>query len=472
MNIGEIIKQPEGRRLELKVQVPAVSDLAKTIVAFSNDAGGVLYIGVQDEPREVIGVPEEDLIKLEEQLSSLIYDNCYPVIVPEISFLNFESKYLLKVQIYRGNNLPYYLKSKGKLEGTYIRVGSTNRLATQEIIEDLERQKRNTSFDAELFFDKPLPEINYFALQEFFREKTGEYLVVNSLKKLHLIAAFQEDFKATNALILLSEDELRKKLFPYAKIECARFKGVTSDEFIDQKTLDSNIALQAEDAYDFVLRHINKGATVKGVYTESRWEYPVTAIREAIRNAIVHRDYSLTGKDIKVAVYDDMVEITSPGKLLPSIDFSELEARQSDIRNKVIAPVFKKLGLIDQWGNGLKLISDELKNYPDIEFKWFEKGMQFQVQFIKKAVPPQFGGEGKSGVVSGWDLEKIAKEISSNAAEIVVLIKNENTVTAVELAEKTGVSVSTIKRNLKSLGDAGIIERKGSKKSGYWLITI
>ena len=98
---------------------------------------------------------------------------------------------------------------------------------------------------------------------------------------------------------------------------------------------------------------------------------------------MVHRDYSLTGKDIKVAVYDDMVEITSPGKLMPSIDFNEMEARQSDIRNKIIASVFKKICVIDQWGNGLKLIFDELKEYPKIGFKWFEKGLSFQVQFIK-----------------------------------------------------------------------------------------
>ncbi len=100
---------------------------------------------------------------------------------------------------------------------------------------------------------------------------------------------------------------------------------------------------------------------------------------------MVHRDYALTGRDIKVAIFDDMIEITSPGKLLPSIDFDELEARQSDIRNKAIAPVSKRVGLIDQWGNGLKLIADELRAYPEIEFKWFERGgLQFQVQFINK----------------------------------------------------------------------------------------
>lgn len=107
--------------------------------------------------------------------------------------------------------------------------------------------------------------------------------------------------KPINAFILFSDDELRKKFFPYAKIECRRFKGISNEEFIDQKTLDSKISLQAEGACGFILKHINNGATVKGVYAENRWEYPITAIREAVINSI-HRDYSLTGKDIKVVM--------------------------------------------------------------------------------------------------------------------------------------------------------------------------
>ncbi|WP_315821674.1 ATP-binding protein [Paraflavitalea speifideaquila] len=204
-----------------------------------------------------------------------------------------------------------------------------------------------------------------------------------------MLKEYHGEHLPTNACLLFADYSSRKEFFPYSKIECARFKGTSTDTFIDQKTIDDHIGIQAELAYDFVLRHINKGATVNGVYTKSRWEYPVAAIREALRNAVVHRDYSLTGKDIKVAIYDDMVEITSPGKLMPSIDFNELEARQSDIRNKVIAPIFKKIGVIDQWGNGLKLIAAELKAYPDIEFKWFEKGLSFQVQFIKKSFTRQ-----------------------------------------------------------------------------------
>ncbi len=383
MTIKELIKQPEGRRLEFKSELPENADLAKTIVAFANDAGGELYIGVRNNPREVVGVAEDELMAIEEKVSSIIYDRCYPAILPEITFLTDEDKHLIKVSVYRGSTPPYYLKDKGKLHGTYIRVGSTNRLADETIIAELERRRRNVSFDSEVIVDKPAEQLNLDNFAAIFKEKTGEMINAQVLKKLELTKELNGVVYPTNALVLFSDDELRNSMFHYAKVECARFKGTGSEEFIDQKSVITNIAIQAEEAYNFVLRHINKGATVEGVYTVSHWEYPIKAVREAIRNAIVHRDYSLTGKDVKVAVYDDMIEITSPGLLPPSIDYSAMESRQSDARNKVIAPIFKRLGIIDQWGNGLKLIFDELKAYPQIGFQWKEVGLSFQVQFVK-----------------------------------------------------------------------------------------
>jgi ATP-dependent DNA helicase RecG len=384
MKINEVIQQPEGRRLEFKQELPTVADLCKTIVAFANDAGGEIFIGISNEPRAVVGIPEDNLFKIEEQISNLIHDNCQPVIIPDISFHGDGDVRFIRVKIFRGSNFPYYLKSKGKTGGTFVRVGSSNRLADLEIIEELERQKRNVSFDSELVHEKPVSKFNIESFKLFFKEKTEEELSEMTLKKTGLLAEFQGDWLPTNSYLLFSDFSSRKEFFPYSKIECARFKGSDTDVFIDQKTIDDHIGIQAEKAYDFVLRHINKGATVKGVYTEGHWEYPIKAIREVLRNAVVHRDYSLIGKDIKVAIFDDMVEITSPGKLRPSIDFNELEARQSDIRNKIIAPIFKKIGVIDQWGNGLKLIAEELKKYPEVEFLWFEKGLSLQLQFIKR----------------------------------------------------------------------------------------
>ena len=383
MNIKEILNQPEGRRLEFKAELPEHSDLAKTVVAFANDAGGDLYIGVADDPRKVVGLDEDKLVAIEEKISNIIFDRCYPAILPEIKFISEENKHLIQVTVFRGSTPPYYLKEKGKLQGTFIRVGSTNRLADEAIISELERRRRNISFDSEVIPDKPVNDLSIDGFKAIFKEKTGEELSDQALRKLDLVKDMQGVEYPTNALILFSDDPLRNSLFHYAKVECARFKGVSIDDFIDQKSITTNIATQAEEAYNFVLRHINKGATVEGVYTVSRWEYPVKAIREAIRNAVVHRDYSLTGKDVKIAIYDDMVEITSPGLLPPSIDYAAMESRQSDARNKVIAPIFKRLGIIDQWGNGLKLIADELKEYPKIELRWKEVGLSFQLQFVR-----------------------------------------------------------------------------------------
>ena len=109
MKITELIHQPEGRRIEFKESLQTVSDLAKTIVAFANDAGGELFIGIKNEPREITGIAEDDVMALEEQISNLIHDHCHPVIIPEISFHGIEGKRFIKVQIYRGSNLPYCL---------------------------------------------------------------------------------------------------------------------------------------------------------------------------------------------------------------------------------------------------------------------------------------------------------------------------------------------------------------------------
>ena len=237
MNIKEILNQPEGRRLEFKAELPEHSDLAKTVVAFANDAGGDLYIGVADDPREVVGLDEDKLVAIEEKVSNIIFDRCYPAILPEIKFISEENKHLIQVTVFRGSTPPYYLKEKGKLQGTFIRVGSTNRLADEAIISELERRRRNISFDSEVIPDKPVNDLSIDGFKAIFKEKTGEELSDQALRKLDLVKDMQGVKYPTNALILFSDDPLRNSLFHYAKVECARFKGVSIDDFIDQKVL-------------------------------------------------------------------------------------------------------------------------------------------------------------------------------------------------------------------------------------------
>lgn len=476
-HIQNILYQQEGRRLEFKSELPISSDLSKTVVAFANDAGGDIYIGINDR-HDILGLNEEELPRMEEQLSNMIYDRCYPAILPEITFLSIEGKHLIRIHIYRGSTPPYYLKSEGKLRGTYIRVGSNNRLADENIICELERRRRNISFDSEIVLDKTADKVNIESFKSQYEDLTGEPLNVQVLRKLELIKEEQGLNYPTNALILLSDDELRNSMFPFAKVECARFKGTTTDVFIDQKSITCAVGLQADEAYKFVLRHINKGATVEGVYTISHWDYPVKAIREVIRNAVVHRQYSLTGKDIKIAIYDDMVEITSPGLLPPSIDYSAMESRQSDARNKTLALVFKRMGIIDQWGNGLKLIAEELKSYPNIKFAWKEIGISFQTQFIRKDYYPLSkkdatnGGtnDGTNGGTNRGTNNDTNNGTNDGGKVILRLLSSKDTITTQELSAKTGFSLRKCKRILANLKQQGHIGREGSPRTGKWIV--
>lgn len=452
--LSHLLSQNEGRRLEFKSNLPTSAELARTVIAFANDAGGDILIGVNDD-KTIAGLPENNLPRLEEQLCNMIYDKCYPAILPEISFMCANGKHLIRIHIYRGSMPPYHLKSEGRQDGTYVRVGSTNRKADAELISELERARQHIAYDGEMVYDKKLSELNIQSFTKLYEEKTGEECSDNVLKKLDLVRMEQGNEYPTRALILLSDDELRHRLFPNAKIECARFKGISAEVFIDQKSITSPIALQAEEAYDFILRHINEQATVSGVYTIRRWEYPVKAIREIVRNAVVHRQYAREGMNVKVAIYDDMVEITSPGVLPPSIDYSDMTSRQSDARNKTIATVFKRLGIIDQWGNGLALVAEELKAYPEIDFLWKEVGMSFQVQFIKKG---------------STTTENVTFENDSIELSVIQCIKNNKFATIRSIAESLRISKWQCETIIKQLQQTGRIVRSGSARKGEWLI--
>ena len=475
MKIKEIIKLSEGRRIEFKEKLTSKMDICRTVVAFANDAGGDIFIGIKDNPRKVLGIPEEELIKIEEKISSIIHDNCYPIILPDILFINYKGKHLIRIRIYKGSNPPYYIKGKGKENGTYIRVGSTNRLANNEIIEELERQKKNVSFDSLLIYTKKASSLDISLFKKQFEEKTNEKISTTVLRKLNLVGEDQGELFPTNALILLSNDEIRGKYFPYAKIECARFKGFTPEIFIDKKTIDSPLSYQAEEAYKFVLRHISEGSTYEGVYRKDRWEYPVIAIREVIRNAVIHRDYSLKGKDIKIAIFDDKIEITSPGKLMPSVDFDDLEAGQSDIRNKVLAPVFKRLGIIEQWGNGLRLISRELKKYPEIKMEWSEPGVGFRVIFKKINLKGKRNTNvEKTNNATDYDrLRPITTDFDRLTIEekkILIFLLDYKKITRKDVLDLLKVKETKAKEIFNTLIDKELIKRQGKGRSTYYVL--
>lgn len=450
---------PESRRLEFKESFPKGDAVARTIIAFANGAGGQLVFGVKDSLREIIGIPDDQLFELEEKISNHLFDLSAPTIIPEIYIQSAEGKNLLIVEIFPGSQKPYFLKSKGKNKGTYIRVGSSNRKASFEIIEELERQKRKISFDSVTVYEKFDVDQSLISFMKFFKKQSGLKMDHEHLKNSGLIVCERDTLFPATAAVLLSESSLKQRLFPYAKIECARFKGNNTNVFLDQTTIEGPVFFSSDLCMDFIKRNISLSSVIKDVYREDTWEYPVFAVREAVNNAVVHRDYSILGSDIKVALFDNMLEITSPGPLPDTMPMEKLGSGRSEIRNRILAPIFKKLKLIESWGTGIQRMKDEVSRYPDIDLEFRETGYSFQVRFIKKESEQNGQSQGRVEAESGQSQKNHSSEMTQLSKTIIKLLE-AGAKSKSEVAVALGLSGVTghLNRSFKILLNEGFIQ--------------
>lgn len=249
---------------------------------------------------------------------------------------------------------------------------------------------------------------------------------------------------ATNAFALLTG-----KYFPFAKIQCALFKGTERDFFIDKKEYDGCLYEQIENAYQFVLRHINLGAEINGLVRKDTYELPVTAIREMIVNAVCHRNY-MDNSCIQVAVYDDRIEVTSPGMLYGGLTLEEAVSGRSKIRNRIIADIFSRMEIIEEWGTGIRRILHRAKEYGLPEPEFMEIGDTFRVNLFKKA-------------------DKKADKIFLRQRLILDYIEENGFITNKEAREILGLADSTTKRFLKYMVETNLLLEKGQRKSRKYI---
>lgn len=475
----------ESKNVEYKVSVPDKSEkYMKTIVAFANTQGGRLFIGIDDRTREVVGVDNTELFQIMDSIANAVSDLCEPQIIPDIEPQTVDGKNIIVVTVEAGKNRPYYLKSKGKEAGTYIRVAGTSRLAFPEKIKELEMEGARISWDE-------LTCVGYQVTQEAtdrlcadiekFRRKAG--MAEHVVKKEQLInwkILKQSDGQllATNAYALLTSD-----YFPFSKTQCAVFKGTDRTVFLDKREFTGPVYSQIEEAVDFVLRNIRLGATIDGLVRRERYELPPEAIREMIINAHCHRNL-LDESCIQVAIYDDRLEVTSPGGLYNGLTYEEVMSGHSKIRNKGIANIFSQMGLVEAWGSGIKRIFNCAKEYGLPEPRVQEFDNMFRVELFRGVVNVEQTGEnigenigetseniGEASENFEEPMEKHIKcELNDTQKKIIKLLAEDNRLSASKLAKKIGVASRNIEVNIKKLREQGVIVRCGSPKTGYWEI--
>ena len=447
----------------------------KTIVAFANTQGGKLIVGIDDKTHEIVGVENEILFQVMDGIANAISDSCVPQIIPDIEPQTVDGKTVIVVSVEAGKNRPYYLKSKGKENGTYIRVAGTSRQAFPEKIRELEMEGARISWDELTCVGYPVSDEATERLCqdiESFREKAG--MTEHSVKKEQLInwkilKQSEGQIMATNAYALLTSD-----YFPFSKTQCAVFKGTDRAVFLDKREFTGPIYAQIESAVDFVLRNIRLGARIDGLVRKEKYELPLEAIREMIINAHCHRNL-LDESCIQVAVYDDRLEVTSPGGLYNGLTYEEVMNGHSKIRNKAIANIFSQMGLVEAWGSGIKRIFNAAKEYGLLEPKFQEFDNMFRVELFRSSLPMTL--ENKSiGETSEKHRRNIGEasekqetvDFNSTQLEILKLLMENNRLSAVKLAEKIGVASRNIENNIKKLKELDILVRHGSPKNGYW----
>jgi ATP-dependent DNA helicase RecG len=250
-------------------------------------------IGVDDKTHEIVGVDKNEVFKIMDGATNTISDMCYPQIFPNIEVDTIDGKSVIVIEIYPGASRPYYIKSLGKEAGTYIRVSGTSRPADEAILKDLELQGTHHSFDEMVCigqkYDAEKAEELCAAIKRYMveavktkseKEKVKDVTVQN-LINWGIIKNVDGTLVPTNAFVLLTDNT-----FPFAKIQCALFKGTERVVFIDKRDFEGSFYEQIEEAYEFVLKHINLGAEIRGLVRKDAYELSTEAIREAIVNAV------------------------------------------------------------------------------------------------------------------------------------------------------------------------------------------
>jgi ATP-dependent DNA helicase RecG len=450
MDITHLLKAPESKTLEFKRDLSSPDGVLHTLIAFANTSGGTLIIGVEDKTQHVRGV--SDPLLLEERLANIISESICPRLVPNIELAPWRETYLVLVQVYPSNSRPHYLKNKGLEKGTYVRVGSTNRLADATLIKELQRITRSEAYDEE-----PMPELNSEVID--FRvasELFSEYrkLKASDLETLKLVTKYQGRTVPTVGGMLLFGKE-REHYFPDAWIQMGRFQGLDRKNILDSQETHTYPALAVDEAEKFIQKHLMHAIEITKLRRKEQWSVPLIAIREAIVNAIVHADYSQRGAPIRISIFDDRVEIENPGLIPFNLTLDDLYRGISKLRNPVIGRVFHELQLIERWGSGIKRMVEACLD-AGLERPLLEEiGTHFRVTFFTKKSSRTF------------QLDEIDKAI-------LRILQKSGGLSTQQIADEIGRSSRATRSRLIILGARGLIVEIGSDpkdpKRKYYLV--
>ena len=267
----------------------------------------------------------------------------------------------------------------------------------------------------------------------------------------------------TNAYALLTG-----RMWGQPVIQCGVFKGTNRAHFVDRREFEGSIQEQMEAAYQYVLEKINMGMTIKGMYRQDVYELPTDSIRELIANAVAHRSYLEPG-NIQVALFDDRLEITSPGMLLNNVTIAKMMEGYSRPRNPAIARAFAYMKIIEKWGTGIPRLFEACEEYGLPKPELIDFDGDFRVNMYRK-VKGEFGVNGATTQTTQTHQTTQSKEptLSDDDKKILELVHNHPSMSQREYANELGWNLDRVKYYLRKMKTQNLIKRVGSSHSGHW----
>ncbi len=335
--------QYESERIEYKSQM--IEDLYREVIAFANSNGGVIYIGIDDHGN-LTGIDNVD--ETYTRITNGIRDAIAPDVTMFVRYILQDNK-VIQIEVGEGSYKPYYLKSKGmKPNGVYVRHGASSVQASPDQIRKMIKESDGDNFEASRCMEQ---ELTFHAAETAFKQYGVEF----SVEKYRALGITKNDV-FTNLALLLSDQ-------CHHTIKVAVFKDEFCTEFRDSKEFGGSVFKQFEDVVNYLALCNKTVSTIKGLVRTDKQDYPEEVIREALLNALVHRDYSFSGSII-INVNDSKMEFISLGGLLPGLSTEDIRIGISQPRNKKLAEVFHRLRLIESYGTGIRRIFKLYENCP------------------------------------------------------------------------------------------------------------
>jgi len=442
MNLQDLIKTGESDTVEFKEKFNERT--IESAVAFANTKGGIIFIGVSDKNNiKGIKVGKETLNQWTNQISQ----STDPRIIPELEKIKVDGKTVIAVKIKENPIKP--ISKKGRC---LKRVDSSNRAMSAQEVAQMHLHSTGMSWDKYPAKDASFEDIDIDNVNRYIRKarETGRKKVgddeepIQVLEKMNLITEGQPTWAA---ILLFSQQT--NKFISQAAIHCGRFKK--KNIVIDDRMIVGTVFEQIEEAMDFIRKNINVEFVMTGKPQRDQvWDYPLEALREALINAVCHRDYTIFS-NIEVRIYDDKLIIRSPGFLPYGITLEELyKPHSSTLRNKGLAEVLYDTELIERWGSGIEKIQQHCLD-AGLPEPIFEEYQGFQVVFRKDV----------------YD-EEYLRSLNLNERQIkaVMYVKEKGQITNKEYQEVCDTSNRTASRDLVHLVSVGLLEQIGITGKG------